>query len=64
MSHQRPNPTKPLLTRNQVAEHLGVSIRSVDRAIASAEIATVRLGRLVRIRTEDLEFYITQRRYN
>jgi excisionase family DNA binding protein len=59
-----PTGFKPLLTRQQVAEHLRISVKSVDRAIANAELATVRIGRMVRIRSEDLEFYVTQRRYN
>jgi excisionase family DNA binding protein len=47
-----------LLSVEQAAERLGTSVRFVRRLIAERRIAYVKLGRHVRIATEDLEAFI------
>lgn len=50
-----------LLKRDEVAETLGVSTRTVDREIASGHLQTVRLGcKCVRIDSHEVEKYIAQ----
>ena len=49
-----------LLTMGEAADRLGVSARFVRTAARNRLIATVRLGRLVRFRPEDVEHYIDQ----
>ncbi len=50
---------KPLLTRAEVAEVLGVSIQTVARLLRRGELKTVRVGeRFVRIPAESLEAYL------
>jgi excisionase family DNA binding protein len=46
---------KPLLTRGEVAEVLGVSVQTVARIIGRGELAT---KRFVRIPVESLEQYL------
>jgi excisionase family DNA binding protein len=47
-----------LLTVEQAAERLGVSVRFVRRLVAERRIAYVKLGRHVRIAAADLEAFI------
>ena len=59
-------PTEPpnkLLTRKQVAEILDTSEKTIDRRIRSGELPVIRDHRIIRIRPEDLERYIAQRRF-
>jgi excisionase family DNA binding protein len=50
---------KPLLTRAEVAEVLGVSVQTVARLIQRSQLATVRVGeRMKRIPAESLEAYL------
>ena len=51
-----------LLRLPQVAERLGVSLRSARRWAAEARFPVVRLGRTVRVAEADLERYIASRR--
>jgi excisionase family DNA binding protein len=44
-----------LLTADDVARTMNISLRSVRRLIADKKLATIRIGRAVRIRTEALE---------
>jgi excisionase family DNA binding protein len=54
-----PDPTfLRLLTIDQVADLLQASARTVRRHIDSGELAVVRIGRLVRIRTEAIEAFL------
>ena len=48
----------PLLTGDEVAERLQVSRSFAFRLMQRGEIATVRLGRLRRVRLVDLEAFI------
>jgi excisionase family DNA binding protein len=55
-------PTR-LLNLMQTAEVLDCSVKTLRRRIAAGELAVIRDGRLIRVRPEDLERYIQQRRY-
>ncbi len=44
----------PLLTAEQAAKYLQLSLRSVRRLIATGELPCVRIGRSVRIRREEV----------
>ncbi|MHB1064216.1 MAG: excisionase family DNA-binding protein [Georgenia sp.] len=57
--HENPQPIR-LLTMGEAADRLGVSTRFVRMAVRDGLISTVRLGRLVRFRPEDVEQYIDQ----
>ena len=53
---------KPLLTRGEVAEVLGVSVQTVARLIGRGDLETVRVGeRFLRIPAESLERYLQAR---
>lgn len=52
MSHDQ------LLTLQQVADRLQVSISTVRRLVDAGELRTVRIGRNLRVRPEDLAAYI------
>jgi len=54
---------KPLLTKKRVAEILDTSEKTVDRRIRSGELPAIRDGRIIRIRPEDLDRYISQHRF-
>lgn len=47
-----------LLTLQQVADRLQVSMSTAYRLVYAGEIAVVRIGRNLRVRPEDLEAYI------
>src|SRR6185295_19259551 len=47
-----------VLTREEAAEALRVSVRQLDRLIAEGTIPAVRFGGSVRIRTADLETWL------
>ena len=50
--------TKSLLKAEEVAEKLSLAKSTVYKLIQSGSIQSVRIGRSVRIRPEDLEEYI------
>lgn len=54
---------KPLLNKKRVAEILNTSEKTIDRRIRSGELPIIRDGRIIRIRPEDLERFIAQRRF-
>ena len=56
------DPPKTLLTKNQVAEMLGISAKTIDRRIRSGELPVIRDGRIIRVHPDDLERYISARR--
>ena len=49
---------KKLLTRGEVAELLGVSIRSVARFYSSGDLSYIKVGNQVRFRLSDVDEYI------
>ena len=48
---------RPFLTIDDVARRLNVSKSTIERKIRSGEIPSMKIGRLRRIRAEDLEAY-------
>lgn len=51
-------PGQPLLRIEDIAERLSVSRSFAWKLVAHGEVRSIRLGRAVRIRPEDLEAYI------
>ena len=51
-----------LLTVEQAAERLGISVRFIRRLRAEHRIAVVKLGKHIRIDSTDLDAYITASR--
>ena len=49
---------RTLLTRQEVAERLGVSSRTVARFVSRGELARVKLGRVARFREADVRALI------
>jgi len=49
--------TPSLLTRQQAAAYLGVSLRSIDHLATSGDLPTIRIGTAVRIRPSALEYF-------
>ncbi len=49
-----------LLTLQQVADRLQVSMSTVRRLVAAGKLKTVRIGRNLRVRPEDLAAYIKE----
>jgi excisionase family DNA binding protein len=50
-----------LLTMPEVAEELSCSLATVKRRVRSGALPVVRDGRIVRVRTSDLERYLLER---
>jgi excisionase family DNA binding protein len=59
--HPSPSPVSPLMTIAEAATALRVSTKTVRRLLDRGELHRVRVGRLVRIRVEDIEQYIRDR---
>jgi excisionase family DNA binding protein len=55
-------PTVELLTVDQAAERLGMSVRHVRRLVAERRIGHHRLGRAVRLHPADLDAYVATTR--
>lgn len=49
---------KALWTKSDVAERLGVTVRTINNWIAQNRIAYIKIGRNVRFRPSDVEDYI------
>jgi excisionase family DNA binding protein len=58
----RTDPLPRLLTVEEVAEFLCVSIKTVRRRIEAGELPVIRDGRLVRVHPNDLDRYVAVRR--
>jgi excisionase family DNA binding protein len=54
--------SSPLLTIQETAERLGVSVETIRRRISSHELRVIRDKRIIRIHPDDLEAYIAIRR--
>ena len=55
-------PQQRLLTVKDVADQLGVSVRSVSRWVESRALVAHKLGRLVRVGELDLREFLARRR--
>jgi len=53
--------SKQLMTRQEAAESLSVSIRKLDMLIASGDLPVVRMGKAVRVRPSAIEYLIEAR---
>ncbi len=54
----------PLLSIDEVCQALGMGKSWTYRRIKSGEIPSVKLGRSIKVRREDLEGYLESRRYH
>lgn len=61
-AHADVSSTPTLLTKQQVAEVLQVTLRTVHSYINSCDLPAVKIGRRVRITTEDLRAFIERHR--
>jgi excisionase family DNA binding protein len=48
-----------LLSAEQIAKEIGCSLLTVRRKIYSGQLKSLKIGRLVRIRREDLEAFLS-----
>ena len=64
MSHHRTDyePSRLLLTRQEAAHSLAISLRALDRLLAVGELRAVRIGRSVRVDPRDLSAFLASRR--
>jgi excisionase family DNA binding protein len=60
---KQPARTERLLTIDEGAETLNVSVRTLRRRISQGELPVIRDGRIVRIQPEDLRRYIILRHH-
>jgi len=56
--NQKPLGPGQYLSPRQVAERLGVSVKTVSRRIADGELRAARIGRLIRIAAADVQRYV------
>ncbi|WP_408637671.1 helix-turn-helix domain-containing protein [Ornithinimicrobium sediminis] len=61
MIHQ-PEHVPTLMTLRQAAKYTTLSERTLRREIAGERLATVRVGRCLRLRRQDLDSYVGQHR--
>ena len=52
-----------LMSKKQISRELGISLRGVDRLISSGQLAVVRVGRLVRVKSAELNAFIKRNSY-
>jgi excisionase family DNA binding protein len=57
-AHPAPVPDRLLVTKSEAAERLGVSVRTVERLVATGRLRQVQIERLARFRVSDLEAYV------
>jgi excisionase family DNA binding protein len=57
-AHPAPVPDRLLVTKSEAAERLGVSVRTVERLVATGRLRQVQVERLARFRVSDLETYV------
>jgi excisionase family DNA binding protein len=55
-----PYPDEELLSVQEIASYLGISVKSVRRLIGRHELHFLRIGRLIRIRRSDLLSYLNK----
>lgn len=49
-------------TKNEVAENLNISIRTIERYIRSGELKALKIGKYTRIEENDLKEFLLQRK--
>jgi len=54
-------PVEPLVSKKEVAKHLGVQVRTVDNWIGRGYIPYYKVGRSVRFRLSDVQAHLDQR---
>ena len=52
-----------LLTTDELAEHLGVTVRHVRRQIAERRVPYVKVGRLIRFDPDEISHWINEARH-
>ena len=57
-AHHVHMPDRLLVTKSEAAERLGVSVRTIERLVATGRIPQVHVERLARFRVSDLEAYV------
>jgi excisionase family DNA binding protein len=64
VSHQRADyePSRLLLTRQEAADALAISLRALDRLLGGGDLRSVRIGRSVRLDRRDLAEFLAARR--
>jgi len=58
-THKAPKPGHRLLTAQNAADRLQVSVRTIHRAIATGKLRAIHIGRSVRISEEALQAFLT-----
>lgn len=53
-----PDPTDELLTKEQLAKRLHLSVRSIERLVSSGELRALKIGRAIRFDPRDVEAYL------
>ncbi|MGH9068916.1 MAG: helix-turn-helix domain-containing protein [Acidimicrobiales bacterium] len=61
-THDIWTPPTPLLTTEQAAQYLQVSVRMVKNLMGDGRVAYVKIGRATRIHRQDLDEYIARNR--
>jgi len=56
--HYSRMPNQLLITKGEAAERLGVSVRTLERLVATGRVPQVQIERLARFRVKDLESYV------
>jgi len=56
--HYSRMPDQLLITKGEAAERLGVSVRTLERLVATGRVPQVQIERLARFRVKDLESYV------
>jgi excisionase family DNA binding protein len=58
VAHYAPVPERLLVTKGEAAERLGVSVRTIERLVATGRLRQVHVERLARFRVSDLETFV------
>jgi excisionase family DNA binding protein len=57
-AHHADSPDRLLVTKGEAAERLGVSVRTIERLVATGRLPQVNVERLARFRVSDLGAYV------
>jgi excisionase family DNA binding protein len=55
---EKPDPSDPLLTKDQAAQLLNVAVRFIDRCVIERRIRYVKFGRYIRIPQSAIDEYV------